>query len=232
MAHALGEYREARSLFREGLALWRAVGNPSGLAFCLNFYSHTLYVVREYREAQTLLCESLALSTVMDDRTSWGQALNHLGRVAQALGEYQEAERLFHESLVLFKDIGSAWGIAQVLNDLGGMSSALNAYPKSQQYFRETLATAMEAKALPVALDALVGITAVRAKAGAAEPALELAAYILHHPASSKETQERAAQLGAEVQAQLTPPQIEAAQARAQAQTLEALVAEILGAPL
>ena len=71
-------------------------------------------------------------------------------------------------------------------------------------------------------------IAAVRAKEGAAEPALELAAYILQHLASSKETQDRAAQLRAELEAQLTPQQIEAAWARVQAKTFDAVVAELL----
>jgi hypothetical protein len=35
VAHALGEYGEAQSLFRDGLTVWRVVGSPSGLAFCL-----------------------------------------------------------------------------------------------------------------------------------------------------------------------------------------------------
>jgi predicted ATPase/class 3 adenylate cyclase len=231
VAHALGEYHEAQSRFREGLALWRVVGNPRGLVFCLSFFGATLYVLGEYHKAQTLLRESLALSATMNDRWGLGTAFNHLGLVAQALEEYQEARYLFRESLALFKAIGNLWDIVRALNHLGAVAWALEAYSEAHTYFREALATAMQAKAVPKALDALGGIAAVRAKQGAAEPALELAACILNHPARSKETHDRAAQLHAELEAQLTPQQVEAAQTRARAKPFEAVVAEILAAP-
>jgi len=228
VAHALGEYREAQSVFRDGLEAWQAVGSPSGLAFCLNFFSQTLYVLGEYREAQALLGESVALSTKTDDRSGLGHALNHLGLVAQTLGEYPEAHRLFRESLVVFKDIGNLWGIARALNHLGVVSWALDAYPESHHYFLEALVTAREAKAVPVAVEALVRIATVRAREGAVEQALELAAYVLQHPASSKETQDRAERLRLEFESQLTPQQVEAAQAQAQAKPFEAVVDEVL----
>jgi hypothetical protein len=73
-------------------------------------------------------------------------------------------------------------------------------------------------------------LAAVRATEGATELALELATYILHHPASSKETQDRATQLRAELEAQLTLPQIEATQARTQDKSFDAIVREIVSA--
>jgi tetratricopeptide (TPR) repeat protein len=231
VAHALGEYREAHALFREGLAIWRAVGSPSGLAFCLNFFSQTLYAMGEYREAQALLRESLALSANrMDDRSGLGHALNHLGLVAQALGEYPEAHYLFYESLVVFKDTGNLWGIARALNHLGVVTSALDADRESHQYFLQALAAAMQAKAVPVALDTLVGIAALCARAGGTEAALELLTQIIRHPSSSQEAKDRADRQRAEVEAQLTPQQIEEAHARAQSKTFEAVVAELLAA--
>jgi len=50
----------------------------------------------------------------------------------------------------------------------------------------------------------------------------------LDHPASFQDTRNRLANLRADLEAQLTPQQAEAANAQAQATTLEAAVNEIL----
>ena len=66
------------------------------------------------------------------------------------------------------------------------------------------------------------------AKQGDREHALELLLIVLNHPASIQETKHRAAQLRAELEAQLTSQQVEAAERRAKAKTFEAAVEEIL----
>jgi hypothetical protein len=61
------------------------------------------------------------------------------------------------------------------------------------------------------------------------QTALEWQLVVLNHPASVQETRERADQLRLELEAQLTSQQVEAANARAQAKTLDAVVGEALG---
>ena len=60
------------------------------------------------------------------------------------------------------------------------------------------------------------------------EHALELLLIVLNHPASFQETKNRADRLRAELEAQLTSQQVEAAQTRATAKTFEAAVEAIL----
>ena len=68
----------------------------------------------------------------------------------------------------------------------------------------------METQGTFVALEALVGFAALKAKQGNIEQALELSLIVLNHPASLQETKNRADPLRAELEAHITPTQIEA----------------------
>lgn len=92
----------------------------------------------------------------------------------------------------------------------------------------KSLRIAIETRGMFVALEALVGLASLQAKQGNMEYALELLLVVLNHSASISDTKNRAAHLRTELEAQLTSQQVEAAQARAQAKTFEAIVDEVL----
>jgi hypothetical protein len=77
-------------------------------------------------------------------------------------------------------------------------------------------------------LEALAEFASLHAKQGDMEQALEMLLIVLNHPASLPETKNRASDLRAELAAQLTSEQVEAALARAQAKTFEVVVNEVL----
>lgn len=86
----------------------------------------------------------------------------------------------------------------------------------------------MEIQGIFVALEALVGIAMLKAKQRNIEQALELTLLVLNHPASLPETKNNASALRMELEAQLTPLQIEAIQARAREITFETVVEDLL----
>jgi hypothetical protein len=61
------------------------------------------------------------------------------------------------------------------------------------------------------------------------EQALEILALALSHPASSRDNQDRAARLLAEVEHQLPPGLVKEVQSRERVGTLEAVVRRVLG---
>jgi hypothetical protein len=73
-----------------------------------------------------------------------------------------------------------------------------------------------------------VGIATLYTKEGARELALELAMHSQGHASSSWQTRERAEQLRANLETQLTPRQLETVKARVQGKTFEALVQRML----
>jgi tetratricopeptide (TPR) repeat protein len=150
--------------------------------------------------------------------------------LAHAQGDHAEAQSLFRESLALFRELGDHLGIAQTLNRLGEATGALGDEPEAWSSFLEALRIATQTQTVPVALDALAGLSTLLAREGAVEPALELLAHVLGHSASSQEAKDRAEQLRAELEAQMSSQQIEAAQTRVGARMFDTVVEELLSA--
>jgi len=166
----------------------------------------------------------------VNDPYSEAQALIELGVLALKQGQPTEAQRQLRGGIALLRELDEWWYIAQALKELGEATSMLGDDAEAQRCFLEGFKTAVAAQALPIALDALAGMAAVRVRAGATESALELLTQIIGHPSSSQETKARAEQLRAELERQLSPDQIKAAQARARAKSFDAVVQETLSA--
>lgn len=228
IASLLGRYDEGYEQMRDSLALMRTIGDPHALTLGLNFISPTVIELGHYEEAEAYLQESLALCTQLGNRWGMGTAYRFLGLAALAQGKLLEAETLIHYSLDVFNEFVTGWDIVLSLVYLGEIKAAAGDSLEARRIFLEALPMALEVQAIPLALDALIGLAYLDAQAGQAEQALELSICVLCHPASIQEAKDRAEELGAELETQLTPQQIEVAQASARAKSFDALVAELL----
>jgi tetratricopeptide (TPR) repeat protein len=235
----LGEYEQAAYLMQQSLELMRAVGDQHFLAMYLSVFSGVASALGKLSEAKQLLRESLAISRALGDRWIAAFSLNQLGLVTYLMGntEWAEAKRLYQEGLAISKELGDQWNISLSLNHLGQITYALDELQEAKQYFLTALKTAMEAQATTIALDALVGLVILLVKERAStaesevakkEQALEWLVLPLNHPASWQDTKNRANQLLAELEAELPPHIVAAAQQRGQARKLKEIVAEIL----
>jgi predicted ATPase/DNA-binding XRE family transcriptional regulator len=225
MASFLSSNLESYEQMQAGLALWRTLGDSRFTALGLNFLSPIAIRLGRYEEAQAFLQESLRLCTQIGDRWGIGTAYRYLGLAALAQNNIPEAQSLIHKSLELFTELGARWDIVRSLIYLGEAAAAAGDPPEARRIFLQVLQMALEVQAIPLALDALIGLAYLQAQAGEAERALELSTYVLHHPASTQETKDRAGRLAAELETQLAPRQMETL--RGQTKTLEMIVKEI-----
>jgi predicted ATPase/DNA-binding XRE family transcriptional regulator len=223
-----GKIQEAYGVSSESLAIWRAVGDSRGTAACLRELGESAYRLGRHEESQRLLKESLAINRALNYRWGIAATLYILGGSALILGETARAERLVGESVALFREVGDRLNTALVLNGMGAVRHSQGMYHEAKAYFQQAFDLATEMQALSVALEALVGVAGVRVQEGSIEPVLELLIHVVNHPASNQRTKDRAEELRAGLEAQLNPQQIQAAHARAQAQTFEAVVQVIL----
>jgi tetratricopeptide (TPR) repeat protein len=191
----------------------------------LNFLSPIAIKLGRYQEAQTFLQESLTLCVQLGDRWGIGTAYRYLGLAALAQNNIPEAQSLIRQSLELFTELGTRWDIVRSLVYLGEATTAAGDPFEARRIFLQALQMALEVQAIPLALDALVGLAYLATQAGQAEQAVELSICVLCHPASTHEAKDRAEQLIAEQETQLTPEQIEAAKA----QPLPKIVEQVLG---
>jgi tetratricopeptide (TPR) repeat protein len=223
-----GEYQAADRLLRDSLIMWRVVGDTRLTAFALNSLSAACLALGAYAETQPLLRECIALSNEYGDRWVMAIALNRLGQVAHVQGEQEEARYLFRESVEICKEMGDRWTMAQALTNLADVTRMLGDQAAAHRLYREAFITANEAQVIPTALDALIGLAALLAQAGAPEPSLELLAQIIEHPAAGRETRERAGRIHLELEAALAPDRLATIQERARERSFDAVVAEVL----
>ena len=207
---------------------WRAIGDPRFTAFGLNLLGWNALALGRYDQARAALEESAALSSSIGDRWGVGFAYRGLGIVAQTHGEHLQALEAFHTSLDTLTELGARADAARVLAEMSRSVFALGNDAEAGRVWRESLRIATETSETFVALEALVGIASLQAKRDDIEQALELLYIVSNHPASNQDTKNRAARLRAELEARLTRQQVEAAQVRAQGNTFEAVVDEVL----
>ncbi len=228
ITHIMVKPEHNHERLQSAVAEWRAIGDPRLTAFGLRILSQSALTLVRYDEARAALEESVALNSSVGDRWGLGSAYRGLGVVAQAQGEHQQAVVMFRKSLDTFTELGGSWWVARVLAEMGRSILVLGNKAEAGRVWRESLRIATDSHGTPVALEALVGFASLQVKQGDREHALELLLMVLNHPASLQETKDRADHLSAELESRLTGQQVEAAQARAQAKTLEAAVDEVL----
>ena len=224
-----GAYQKAYQLSSESLAISRDIlGDPLAMEHCLLSLSAAASSLGQYAEARRWAQESLQISKALKHRSGIGETLKWLGLISHKLGETHRAETLLRQSISQFREIGDRTLVADALVNLGVVTHASGAESEAKQHLLEALRMAAETQTHHTALRALMKIAVIEMQEGNTELALELVTHCLQHPSAKREVTDPAESLRAQLVAQLTSQQIEAAEARAQARTLEYLAQETL----
>lgn len=231
---ALGdaERAEARQLFENSLAICQEIGDQFVMTLALNNLGLVAEAMGDLGEARRRYQQSLALGQETGNRRVLGLAYNNLGAVAHAQGEHAVARQRYQESLAIRREIGDRLGLVHTHKGLGHVARALGEVRQAWQEFAAALEIATAIQAVPASLDVLAGLAALLAlgEPDRREKAVELLAFVLHHPAGEQETRDEAARVLAALEDEL--PAGTAAEARARGRALrgqlEAVVAEIL----
>lgn len=224
----LGEYVAAEQCYHESLAIRRERGNRWGIAAALNNLGLIASAQKAFTEAQQRYQESLAICREIGDQRGIAITLNNVGEIAFAQGAYDEAKQYHQESLAIFREIGQTRGMMFALGYLGDVSFALGEYGAAKEYYCQVLKLALDTYAAPRALDALAGLSALLAREGEGERAVELLALVLDHPASEKPTREKAQRQMAALAPQLSATVVASAQERGKARELAAVIEALL----
>ncbi len=225
----VGRYEQGYEQMLAGLCVWRELGDPQAIALGLNFLVTTLNKLGRFEEAKAYMHESIALSEQSKNRWGMGTAYRYLGLVYLAEGQPDPARVHLLKSLEIFGEFAVGWDIARSLTYLGDAALLAGDYPQARDMYRDGLRAAIEAQATPIALDALAGLGELDARSGKFESALLYCQAILQHPSSEAETQQRAGQLRAALEAKLDPGQIQAVAGMAKQKSLEEIAREALG---
>lgn len=221
-------FTDSQHYLNQGLEIGRSLGDPRLIAVNQAYLSYVYLSRNQPAEAQKPLQEALRLTQDTGDRDVIAIVLALLGRVAQARGEPAEARRLFEESIELSVELGNTTTLSSAYVRLGEHILAIGDLREAENTFHKAIKVAVQNHDVLVLHGALLGLATVRAREGASASALELITHILQYPSSRKEIMDRARQLRAELETQLTPEQIETVTARAQSKSFDAVIKEAL----
>jgi tetratricopeptide (TPR) repeat protein len=228
LAHAMGDYESAHDRMLSGLALWKQVGDPRAVAFALNFLSPLLIDMDCLSEADARLHESLALSESIGNRLGMGTAYANMGVIAERRGDLASACALIRQALDIFNDLGAYWDVAWARVHLSRSLTAMGEMGEARRILLDTTRLANQIEAMPIVVDALVGLADLLALEGDAEGALKLAQFVLDQPASKAKTKEFARCLVDRAYGQMAPEQVKAARLWASGQPAQKVVESYL----
>ena len=138
------DYRAARQMHEESLAIVRELGDRGGIARSLNNLGLVAWDQGDYPSARALHEESLAIRRELGDQGHIARSLNNLGNLAFEQGDYESARALHEESLAIVRKLGDQSGIATSLNNLANVASARVDHPAARRMYEESLTIVRE----------------------------------------------------------------------------------------
>ncbi|HEY7009327.1 MAG TPA: tetratricopeptide repeat protein [Jatrophihabitantaceae bacterium] len=139
LAYLQCEYDAGAQHIRDGLTLYRAAGETSGMADALQRLGSIARERGAYDEAVALHEEGLQLSRTSGDRVAVGEALNYLAFVAWLTADTPRCDRLATEALAQFRGSVESEGVAWALLNLGIAARYGGASARADELLRDCL---------------------------------------------------------------------------------------------
>ncbi len=223
-----GRLAESNTYFHASQQLYQQLGNKFGLVRCLNYLGNTAMAEGQYQEAQSLFTQAMEISQAIDYRFLTAYLYNNLGGTAGYLKQHRMAKKYFEESLRTFHDLGDQFGVGLAQNNLGEINLLLDDLAEARKYFRDALQIGLDMNSMALVMGSLNGMATLSAQTGQKTLALELAAFIVKHPATREETKKDAQVLLDELSAAVSARQAAAAKSRGKRATLADLTDKLL----
>ncbi|HET9909438.1 MAG TPA: tetratricopeptide repeat protein [Anaerolineales bacterium] len=173
-----------------------------------------------------------ALDTYQQIGDPWMVAVIHsnLGTVLAAMGEMDEARSHAAQSLLLFKQLGSQADIAFTHLRYGRIELVAKDFSEAEYHFRESIRIGQSAQAFMAVADSAAEL----AKLWAADEktttqAMLLCTYLIKQPTTRADLRAAAEALRVQLEAKLSPSNIEAIQTKLNAIPAESLLRELVG---
>ncbi len=138
LAEVQDSMEESNRLYREGLTLARAVGDPWAIGHALVFLAVNARLTGDYQEAQHLGHEALKQFRQNGDKPGRAVSLFELSLLAVDMGRYEEAVTLARESISLTLEFNTMIRVMGLF-PLGIALYALGKYGEAEEQFRKAL---------------------------------------------------------------------------------------------
>jgi non-specific serine/threonine protein kinase len=144
LCYRQGDYDSGRIFHEESLAIWREIGDQTGIASSLNNLGLVAIVQGDYDSGRIYYEESLTIKRKAGDRRGISGSLNNLGNIAHDQGDYGSAIAFHKESLEIRREYGDRSGIGTSLNNLGNVAYNQGDYASAKEYYSESMSVRRE----------------------------------------------------------------------------------------
>jgi tetratricopeptide (TPR) repeat protein len=227
VAYQQGNLTKAYQQLTESLKIWRSVGDPRGLVFCMLYLAMTTFALDNIEQTRSVLEESNDLAEANMDRWARAFGLDMLGMICLSQGQNEEALIRFKQSVALSKEIGDQLNGAQTTIHIGQTYAALNSNEEAKSLFLEVYDDAKQAKWSLIILNTLISFTEIQDDL-LPETKLAVALSALSHPAITPYLRKRCERLRDGLTSLLTPKQIKSATILAMEKNPEDWAQEVL----
>jgi predicted ATPase/transcriptional regulator with XRE-family HTH domain len=144
LAWQQGDLGAAAALLEKGLALYRALGDPRGIADTLRNLAVTAGLQANYVQANIWSEEGLALYRSLGRPQETANMLMAMANLAALQGDYQRALGTYREALALARSTGNRQQIARLLYNLGWLYQIQGEAVAATGLLEESLALSRE----------------------------------------------------------------------------------------
>jgi tetratricopeptide (TPR) repeat protein len=223
-----GDIEQAEECCHESLAIHRELGNRNRTSQMLNILGILATLQENYEQAQQYYEQGLRMARELDDRQLVADLLGNLGYLHHhSTGNLEKARQFYQESLLLSREIGHRSGATSTLNNLGQLYVLLGDHQAAWGHLREALVESVAIGAVPLTLDALVGVAQQQIEVGQLVSAAELLGLVLNHPALEVDVGQVAELALGRLRDVLPANELEAALERGKTLELDRIVAKL-----
>ena len=144
LASWLGERERERALIEEAEALFRRLGDRTGISDTLYALGTAAVVERDWDTARPLLEQSLTLRRQLGDTGRIAESLSYLAVVAVEQDDIGAAQAFLDEGLVLVRMSGDAWAISRQLHVQAILARRGEDYQSARIFLEEALTLSRE----------------------------------------------------------------------------------------
>jgi hypothetical protein len=223
-----GDIAQAERCCHESLAIYRELGNRNRTSQMFNILGILATLQENYEQAEQSYQQGLRMAREIDDRQLVADLLNNLGYLHHhTTGNLEKARKHYQESLMVSREIGHRSGATSTLNNLGQLYILLREHQGAWGYLREALVESVAIGAVPLTLDALVGVVQQQIEVGQHVSAAELLGLVLSHPALEVDVSQVAELALDRLRKMLPTKELDAAMERGKMLELDTVVAEL-----
>jgi len=221
-------FAAAEEYLEQGLTISHSINYRAGVAAVLMLLGIVSHFRNKTPQSVEYFLESLSISREIGDQKAEADTLHNLGSYAILRQDYDDAERWLTQSLGIYDSLNFRLGVAATLVKLGYAALGTGYTAIARQYFRESLSEAKELQAIPLELEAIIGLARITAHQGNIAQALEWVSVVLNHPSANPDVKSMAQRLFAELYSLLPPSEVDTHLSSGRKMDIDALIISVL----